>query len=195
MEHSLYLSIFGIGILLGTIIGIFGVHSYQIRKTKRLMKNMGLDKNGEFFKKLEEDLSERQFIEDKLRKADEIQRELIDLAMAQDEPQRNSLDGRHRGRQYGKFKQLEDEMNSVLQSILDDGYDPELACMNDAGDMTSMKLSELMKQRGFIGSGSQDDNDNDTKSGPMLRLVEEEKEEEEVELPPLPDTVNDDEKQ
>lgn len=85
----------------------------------------------------------------RLRKVQEITNEQLNMQSYTERPQKNSLDGKHKNRTINEMKRLEEEKREILQSILDDGFDPSISAIDETGEVKSMKLSEYMMEYGF----------------------------------------------
>lgn len=88
-------------------------------------------------------------LDDRMKRVREITEEQLDMLQRSDGPQKNSLDGRYKNRLNRTVKDLEEEKNDILRSILDDGHDPEITSMGPDGIVTKMKLSEFMVDNGI----------------------------------------------
>lgn len=85
----------------------------------------------------------------RMKRVKEITQEQLDLSDRASGPQKNALDGKYKNGLIGQLKQLDDEKNEILISILKDGVDPELTTMDGAGVVTKMLLSEYMAYMGI----------------------------------------------
>lgn len=124
-------------LLIGFVGGIIAVLSVIVNIGSKSLK----DKKAQLIK--------RETLADRMKRVKEITAEQVELAQRADGPQKNGLDGKHKNSLIGRMKQLDDEKNEVLLSILNDGHDPELTTMDESGTVTSMKLSEYMAHIGI----------------------------------------------
>ncbi len=88
-------------------------------------------------------------VNDRMKKVKEITQEQLDLQSGAQGPQKNALHGRYKNGLIGRIKELEEQKNDILRSILADGFDPEITVMDGAGVVTTIKLSEFMAQNGI----------------------------------------------
>jgi hypothetical protein len=85
-----------------------------------------------------------QHVADKIRRVKEITREQLNLMPSTGGPQKNALHGKHKNSINRTLSSLEDEKNELLNSILNDGHDPEITSMAGDGTSSKMKLSEFL---------------------------------------------------
>ena len=104
-------------------------------------------------------------VQDRLSKVQEITKDQLDMQLDIDRPQMNSLDGKYKNSLSRKVKAMEEEKRDILQSILDDGFDPEITALNSDSISEKMKLSEFMSKN-FESVKTDKPN-----SKPSLRLV------------------------
>ena len=81
---------------------------------------------------------------EKFLKIQEITREQFELFGSTQSPSTSALHSKHKNGIAGKLKELEEQKRTVMQSILDDGLDPEILVMDETGEKKSMKMSEAM---------------------------------------------------
>jgi hypothetical protein len=89
-------------------------------------------------------------LEDRMKRVKAIADEQVELSRRADGPQKNSLDGKYKNSLISQMKILDEEKNSILQSILSDGHDPRLKTIDGNGVITEMKLSEFMATMGYV---------------------------------------------
>ncbi len=122
--------------LLGMISGACLTIATTVLIGKRLM-------NKDSTKKRPETVNER------MKKVKAITEEQLDLQSGAQGPQKNSLHGRYKNGLIGRIKELEEQKNDILRSILADGFDPEITVMDGSGVVSTIKLSEFMAQNGI----------------------------------------------
>lgn len=88
-------------------------------------------------------------VNERMKKVKELTQEQLDLQSGAQGPQKNALHGRYKNGLIGRIKELEEQKNDILRSILSDGFDPEITVMDGAGVVTTIKLSEFMAQNGI----------------------------------------------
>lgn len=88
-------------------------------------------------------------ISSRMNRVKEITNQQLDLYSQISGPQKNSLHGKHKNNLNGQMKELDDEKAAILNSILADGFDPEISVMDGAGVITKTKLSNFMTESGI----------------------------------------------
>ena len=86
---------------------------------------------------------------DRMKKVKEITMEQIELQSGASGPQKNALHGKYKNGLIGRIKELEEEKNTILRSIIEDGHDPEISTVDDDGNVSKLKLSEFMAASGI----------------------------------------------
>lgn len=136
---------FFLGFVLGAMFGISAFIAwsfYQVRKLKdakdKLLENLKS-------KLLEQD-GKRQSIIDRLKRAQAITEQQLDIRAATDQPSKNALHSRYKNGLIGDIKKLEEEKISILQSILDDGFDPLINAVDENGNKQELPLSHFVSK-------------------------------------------------
>jgi hypothetical protein len=83
-------------------------------------------------------------IEPRMARIKEIAKLQMDLQAAHDGPQRNAMDGRYKNGLMGELKQLEEEKVNILNSIVNDGFDPPVNVLKEDGTTQVTKLSAFL---------------------------------------------------
>lgn len=136
MELVILLAFFVLGVIFGALgmvvltvyIGMRGINKRKEETTKSKSKNS---------------------INDRMKRVKDITVEQMELSQHADGPQKNGLDGKYKNGIIRQIKQLDEEKNQLLVSILEDGHDPDLTTMDSSGVVTQMKLSEYMAYMGI----------------------------------------------
>lgn len=136
---------FFLGFVLGAVVGIFAFIAwsfYQVRKLKdakdKLLENLK--------SKLMEQDGKRQSIIERLKKAQAITEQQLDIRAAADQPSKNALHSRYKNGLIGDLKKLEEEKVAILQSILDDGFDPLINAVDENGNKQELPLSHFVSK-------------------------------------------------
>ena len=109
---------------------------------------------------------------DRMDRVRDITQRQLQLQAAIEQPQRNSIDGRHKNALVGELKALEEEKNLILQSIIADGLDPIVSTMSETGAVESLPLSEFMVKSGIPMPSNKDESLPETKvSNEALKRV------------------------
>lgn len=83
-------------------------------------------------------------IEPRMNRIKEIAKLQMDLQGATDGPQRNAMDGKYKNGLMAQIKQLEEEKVTILNSILNDGFDPPVNVLKEDGTTELTKLSTFL---------------------------------------------------
>jgi hypothetical protein len=97
-----------------------------------------------------------------MNKVKDLTKEQIELQLQGDAPQKNALHGHYKNNLSRSIREIEQEKKDILQSILDDGFDPEISTLNSESKVENMKLSE------FMGRDTKKASDN---KKPKLKLI------------------------
>lgn len=89
-------------------------------------------------------------LDERMERVKAIINEQLDLLQAADGPQKNSLDGKYKNGLNRTVKDLEKEKVQILQSILADGFDPEITTQDHTGVVHKLLLSEFMAETGAL---------------------------------------------
>lgn len=158
---------FGVGVLATVAAAIFHARSL-IKKNKR--------RSEDFYKemdKIKDTLKRANSVQDRFNKVKDITKEQLDLQMQTEMPQKNSLDGKYKNQLSRRIKDLEEEKKTILSSILDDGFDPEITALNSESKMETMKLSTFLNKESLEDSKQK-------AAKPKLRLIKPEEEKDET---------------
>jgi len=93
--------------------------------------------------------SKKMGLDDRMTRVREIAKEMIELSSASGGPQKNALDGKYKNSLMKRMRELDEEKNALLTSILDDGHDPKLTTIDETGTVTEMYLSQYMAEQGY----------------------------------------------
>jgi len=169
-----------IGLLVGGIVGfVFGVATvmsmafYYAGKEMKKKKSRVMD----FYKELDkvkDTLKKATDVQERMNKVKQITKEQLDLQMQVELPQKNALDGQYKNSLSRKITSMEEEKKGILQSILNDGFDPEITIMNSESKLETMKLSEFMTRNNMSAEPTIKTK---SKSKAKLKLIEPLKEE------------------
>jgi gas vesicle protein len=85
----------------------------------------------------------------RMKKVKDITNEQLELYNQSSGPQKNALDGKYKNGLVGRIKVLEEEKSSLLRSIIEDGFDPDVTILSDDGEVVTKKLSEFMADSGI----------------------------------------------
>jgi len=143
--------------LLGFILGaLFGTGAfiawsfYQVGKMKKAKDKLLASLKDKI---LEQD-SKRQSIIDRLKRAQAITEQQLDIRAQTDQPSKNALHSKYKNGLIGDIKKLEEDKIAILQSILDDGFDPLINVVDDNGQKQELPLSHFVtKARTTISEG------------------------------------------
>jgi hypothetical protein len=130
---------FVLGMLVSSVIFV-GYGYYTLRKMKKL-KDKILD---DLKNKLTEQDSKRDSIIARLKQAQAITEQQLDIRAATDEPSKNALHSRYKNGLIGDIKKLEEEKIAILKSILEDGFDPLISVREDSGELKELPLSHFI---------------------------------------------------
>lgn len=99
-------------------------------------------------KSLKKTVADKKSISDRLAKVKELTEFQLEMQGAASGPQKNALDGKYKNGLNATFKKIEEEKAEILQSILNDGHDPEVTVQGPDG-LEKMKLSAFLVQQGY----------------------------------------------
>lgn len=88
-------------------------------------------------------------VDERMKRVKELTQEQLLLAQQADGPQKNGLDGKYKNGINRQIKQLDEEKNNILISLIEDGHDLEITTMDSSGIVSKMKLSEYMAYMGI----------------------------------------------
>jgi len=133
------------GFILGmtTMAALFvGYGYYTLRKLNALKKKIVDQVKG----KLDEQDKKRESIIARLKQAQAITEQQLDIRSATDQPSKNALHSRYKNGLIGDIKKLEEEKIAILRSILDDGFDPLINVRDENGEVRELPLSHFVNQ-------------------------------------------------
>lgn len=142
MDIAMLLISFFIGLIVGFIITT-GIVLYLGKKSLSKKLESKLDSLKDATKKIES-------VSDRMKKVKDIVNQQLDMQAQATMPQKNGLDGKYKNGLIREIKRLEEEKHEILKSILKDGFDPEITTIDEAGIVTSMKLSQFMADQGIV---------------------------------------------
>lgn len=140
--------IFISGMIFGAALTIMLV-AYLGKKALSKRKEAVKDFLSEFDKLAKTMEDKASSLESRLNRVREITEEQFDLQSHTEGPQKNAMDGKYKNRMGNSIKSLEEEKQTILKSILADGYDPKINVMSQDGSIQEMKLSEFMAYQGI----------------------------------------------
>lgn len=142
MDITMLLVSFILGLILG-FVSTVGLVLYLGKKSLSKKLESKLDSLKDATKKIES-------VSDRMKKVKDIVNQQLDMQAQATMPQKNGLDGKYKNGLIREIKRLEEEKHEILKSILKDGFDPEITTIDEAGVVTSMKLSQFMADQGVV---------------------------------------------
>jgi hypothetical protein len=142
MDVIILLVSFILGLILG-FVSTVGLVLYLGKKSLSKKLESKLDSLKDATKKIES-------VSDRMKKVKDIVSQQLDMQAQATMPQKNGLDGKYKNGLIREIKRLEEEKHEILKSILKDGFDPEITTIDEAGVVTSMKLSQFMADQGIV---------------------------------------------
>lgn len=137
-------------LIIGFMLGFMANTVYTYHKSKKTRKR--LDQLIDVIKKHAASMVDMpDSVLDRLKQAQKIEADQLNMVYAAEGPQRGILDGRNRQGLSHEIKKLSEEKKELLASIIREGHDPSITVLND-GKKESMKLSEYMKLNGEVYS-------------------------------------------
>lgn len=138
MDFTLAIPIYVLGMISGSILTLTATLIIGARSLKKKREAV------------EEQKKNLVSLKDRMKKVKELTEDILAMQQSIDGPQRNALDGKYKNSVIRKIKDMDEEKNNILVSIIQDGYDPELTAMDPStGTVTQMKLSEYMSYMGI----------------------------------------------
>lgn len=131
------------GFLLGLMTGVgmfVGYGVYQVRKFRQAKTKI----TEEIKKKIDELDGKRDSIRERLIKAQELTQQQLELRAQAEMPSKNAIHSRYKNGLIGEIGKLEEEKIVVLQSILNDGYDPTVTILDEKGNKQELPLSHFV---------------------------------------------------
>ena len=129
---SIYVSGFITGMIASIIIAIY-------------LGQRSLNKKGQ-----PTDSKSKESVTSRMKKVRELTEEQLGIQSNASGPQKNAMEGRYKNGLNAMIKELEEEKNELLKSIISDGFDPEITVMDPSGAVTSKKLSEFLAESGIV---------------------------------------------
>lgn len=142
MDITMLLVSFILGLILG-FVSTVGLVLYLGKKSLSKKLESKLDSLKDATKKIES-------VSDRMKKVKDIVNQQLDMQAQATMPQKNGLDGKYKNGLIREIKRLEEEKHEILKSILKDGFDPEITTIDEAGVVTSIKLSQFMADQGVV---------------------------------------------
>jgi len=140
MTVLLFVYVFVMGFAMGFLVQNL-IEYYRAKQRKKAVTKL-IDAIKKYASNVTDNIPES--VLERLKRAQKIESEQLEMAYANEGPQRGILDGRSRNQISGQIKKLSEEKLELLQSILREGHDPSITVMNE-GKRENMKLSEYMK--------------------------------------------------
>jgi hypothetical protein len=116
-------------------------------ETKKLRDE--LDKKIENIKKQAKKIDEGDVVNERLARVGDITERQLALQAQASLPSKNAVHSKHKNGVIREIQALEDEKAMILQSILDDGFDPMVVALNEKDERENIKLSEYMAKNGL----------------------------------------------
>jgi len=143
---------FMLGFLLGLLTGAISITTIIAAMANKSIKRhkdklSALTKDYMATSGIDSDSSKYTARLERVREIQERQESIIGQTLR---PQRNSLDGKYQNRLNGELKALEEERNTILRSLLAEGFDPLVAVSGIDGTSRKAKLSEFMAEYNLI---------------------------------------------
>jgi hypothetical protein len=138
--------------LLGFLLGSGAVMGYGMYSLKKAAK-----KKQATLKALQKTQQEKQNMFESIKKrlveAQDLTQKQFELLAELDAPSKNALHSKYKNQIIHELRKIEDEKMIILRSILSDGFDPEIAIINDRAEKEKVKLSEYLSRMDDKESG------------------------------------------
>lgn len=134
---------FFLGFILGLIAAaslFIGYGVYTLNKLKKIKTKL----TEELKSKLEGQDDKRASIIARLKQAQAITEQQLDIRDATDQPSKNALHSRYKNGLVSDIKKLEEEKIAILKSILEDGFDPTISVRDENGQVKEYPLSHFV---------------------------------------------------
>jgi hypothetical protein len=128
--------------ILGILSGAVGVVALTLYLGKRSLDRK-VKENAATGKQIES-------VSSRMKKVKDITTEQLDLQGQSLGPQKNALHGKYKNGLIGRIKELETQKNDILKSIIEDGFDPEITTIDQAGVVSNIKLSDFLASLGIF---------------------------------------------
>ena len=146
--------------VLGFSAGIAVTVAYIVHLGNRFRKKETFPDSPDYSGEAQEDAFQKHLdsnkkkpsLDEKMMRIRQITEEQLSLMSKIENPQKNSLDGKYKNQLNSVVKDLEEEKNTLLKSVLDGGDDPEISTVDAMGVVTRMKLSDFMIESGLISA-------------------------------------------
>lgn len=133
------------GVLAIFMLGfLFGVYT-----TLTLITAIGQRAINKRKKELEKSTPKMESVSSRMKRVKDITSEQMDIQGATSGPQKNAMHGKYKNGLVSRLKELEEQKNEILKSIVIDGFDPEISVMDTDGTVATIKLSEFLAQNGI----------------------------------------------
>lgn len=136
---------FLIGFILGVVVvaAIFlAVAAYWVRKLKKIKAKITDEMNKGFAGPN----TTYESIIARLKQVQVITDQQLAIQGARDQPSKNALHSRYKNDLIQDIKKLEEEKMAILQSILDDGFDPLMNILDENGQKQELPLSHFVNK-------------------------------------------------
>lgn len=145
-----------IGAIIGLVcgfVGILAIGNYLAKEDKAKSKK-ALDELTNKLKAQTEQFRQdnkvyTESVKPRLERASQISILQADLIAAAQQPSKNALHSKHKNGLIGEIKDLEEEKTSILRSILNDGFNPDITATMEDGTRKMMPLKEYMEMLGM----------------------------------------------
>lgn len=140
---------FTLGFVVGSVVtasSLLAIGYYFLQRDAKKVKELIAKAN-----KQQADLDEKyKTVKPRLDRAADISARQLDIMAAVDMPSKNALHSQHKNALIAEIKELEKEKRSILHSIIDDGFDPNLTVTAEDGTKEVITLSEYMARQGIL---------------------------------------------
>ncbi len=106
--------------------------------------NSGKKRAKELAKQIQSEDVVQAALEPRMARIKDIAKMQMDMQAAHDGPQRNAMDGKYKNSLMRQMKELEEEKVTILNSIVKDGFDPDVNVVKEDGTSHVVKLSEFL---------------------------------------------------
>ena len=154
------------GFLLGLVcgVGMFMAYGYyQLSKIKKAKSKFAENLK----KKLSEFGDKTESVKTRLLKAHDLTQQQLELRAQAEMPSKNALHSRHKNGLVYEIQKLEEEKIAILKSIVDDGFDPTITVLDEAGNRQELPLSSFVNHSQL----KQAEEDSPTTEGDNMKRV------------------------
>lgn len=128
--------------MLGLITGVYG--------TLTIITALGQRALNRRKRELEKSTPKMESVSSRMKRVKDITNEQLDIQSATAGPQKNAMHGKYKNGLISRMKELDEQKNEILKSIILDGFDPTITVMDTDGSVAEIKLSEFLAQNGII---------------------------------------------